>query len=261
LLGRVAAYGEFVAAGQKDDPGFLYVYHGAEGKIDGLDIDNNDDHLREAIKIANPSATGEGAFVDLDAQVRAFRDQSPGVARRFILNVWGHGSDEQWLPPGRWEQLADPDRVVEPGTRVFLGFDGSMVADSTALVGVTAEGRGEPTSPPIVILEDDIHEQWAAWEKKANTTKAARTPHAFVVGVWEPVNGYIDRDAVNRTLRVQGIRRAGDVVRSVRLVPRNCGVGSRVAIPGQARRESCREVPNEQALQVVGVVQPHVHHG
>jgi phage terminase large subunit-like protein len=166
LLGRIADYGEQVARRDIDDPGFLYTYHGAEGRLDGLDLTDPADIAR-AIEIANPSAAGEGAFVDIGLHVRGYLDLPPGRARRYYLNIWGHGGDEQWLPEGIWPQLAEPARVVEPGTKVFVGFDGAWVRDTCALVAVTAE----------------------------------ENPHVFVRGVWEPNGGEIDRRAVDRAVR------------------------------------------------------------
>jgi phage terminase large subunit-like protein len=188
LLGRIAEYGEQVAAGEIDDPGFLYMYFGGGGQLDGLDLADDDD-LREAIRRANPPARGEHAFVNVDRVVRGFRDLQPGRARRYFLNVWGQGGDEQWLPEGAWDKLADPSRVVEPGTEIFLGFDGSMVGDSTALVAVTAAGRHAPR-PEIYVLDPD------APPKEPAPEPPSEKPHVFVLGVWQPKDGYIPRDEV-----------------------------------------------------------------
>jgi phage terminase large subunit-like protein len=192
LLGRIADYGEQVARGEIDDAGFLYTYHGAEGRLDGLDLADDAD-LERAIALANPSASGERAFVDVGLMRRGYRDLPPGRARRYYLNIWGHGGDEQWLPEGRWGQLADPDRTVEPGTKIFAGFDGSWVRDSTAIVAVTAEERVR--APQIFILDDD------APPKEPEPEPAPKPPHVFVVGVFEPKDGEIDRGAVDAAVR------------------------------------------------------------
>jgi phage terminase large subunit-like protein len=197
LLGRICDYGEQVADGVVDDPGFLFVYHGAEGHLDGLDL-SDDDVLREEIRFANPSASGERAFVDVDAMVRTFRDLPPGRAKRYILNVWGAGGDEQWLPEGRWEQLADPGRTVEPGTKVYAGFDGSQYRDSTAVVCVTADGRETPRLQGRWLREDGGEpEPMIKYPPEPPPAK----PHVFVPGVFEPVGGEIDRPAVDKTVR------------------------------------------------------------
>ena len=57
--------------------------------------------------------------------------------RRFRLGQWT-ATDKAWLPAGVWSALGAPGRPSPPpGTRVWLGFDGSYSGDSTALVGVT----------------------------------------------------------------------------------------------------------------------------
>jgi phage terminase large subunit-like protein len=59
--------------------------------------------------------------------------------RRFRLGQWT-ATDQAWLPYGAWAACAaaGADRPP-PGTRIYLGFDGSYSGDSTALVGVTDE--------------------------------------------------------------------------------------------------------------------------
>jgi len=69
--------------------------------------------------------------------------------RRYRLGQWT-ATDQAWLPYGAWAACGAAGRPAPPpGTRVWLGFDGSYSGDSTALVGVT----------------DDLH--------------------VFVVGCWE----------------------------------------------------------------------------
>lgn len=59
--------------------------------------------------------------------------------RRFRLGQWT-ATDQAWLPYGAWAALAAPGRPVPPpGTKIWLGFDGSYSGDSTALVGVTED--------------------------------------------------------------------------------------------------------------------------
>lgn len=167
LLGRLVEYAEEVEAGRVDDPRFLYVCHSAEGQLDGLDLTVDAD-LEEAIRRANPSARGEHPFVDVAEVRRRYRELPPGQAKRYFLNIWGRGGDEQWLPEGRWEELAAPDRVVEPGTAMFLGFDGSDRNDSTALVGVTGDDV-----PHVVVL--------GVWERPEKAPEAWSVPRHEVL--------------------------------------------------------------------------------
>ena len=57
--------------------------------------------------------------------------------RRYRLGQWT-ATDQAWLPYGAWAACAAAGRPQPPpGTRVWLGFDGSLGNDSTALMGVT----------------------------------------------------------------------------------------------------------------------------
>jgi phage terminase large subunit-like protein len=61
--------------------------------------------------------------------------------RRFRMGQWT-ATDQAWLPYGAWSELAVPGTPLpDPGSRVWLGFDGSFSGDSTALVGVSEEGH------------------------------------------------------------------------------------------------------------------------
>jgi len=48
-------------------------------------------------------------------------------------------AEDAWVTPEQWSVLADPERLVEPGTEVVLFFDGSKSRDATALVGCVVE--------------------------------------------------------------------------------------------------------------------------
>jgi phage terminase large subunit-like protein len=59
--------------------------------------------------------------------------------RRYRLGQWT-ATDQAWLPYGAWASCGAAGRPLPPpGTRVWLGFDGSYSGDSTALVGVTED--------------------------------------------------------------------------------------------------------------------------
>jgi len=59
--------------------------------------------------------------------------------RRFRLGQWT-ATDQAWLPYGAWAACAAPGTPLPPpGTKIWLGFDGSYSGDSTALVGVTED--------------------------------------------------------------------------------------------------------------------------
>lgn len=133
LLGRLVDVQE-----RGNDETSLYTYHGAEGLIDDLNLDDPDG-FREAVLRANPSARGDDAFVDLEEIVARGFELRPAARRRYYLNIWGEGGDEAWLPEGRWKELVDCERQTPDGAPLYLGFDGSVRGDSTAIVGVTVD--------------------------------------------------------------------------------------------------------------------------
>lgn len=125
-----------------DDDSFLYVTHAAPADCDVWD--------KKAWKKANP-ALGDFLHIDgIEAAAKSLLPHRESQFRRLHLCQWV-GSEDAWIPWGIFDNVADPGRVVMPGTRVCLGFDGSWTRDATALVGVTVEER----------------------------------PHLFVLGLWE----------------------------------------------------------------------------
>jgi phage terminase large subunit-like protein len=151
LFGRLHAYGLKVATGEIVDPSFLFVwFHAAEH----WDLDDPEE-LRAATAEATPAS-----WQDIDRIVARYEvDRIPEHEfRRYHLAQLVR-PEGQWLPPGAWEDLADPDR--EPpaaGADVVAFFDGSYNGDSTALVGATLEER----------------------------------PYLFVIGCWERPQGAVE---------------------------------------------------------------------
>lgn len=121
----------------------------------------------EALKLANPAS-----WITVDSLARQAANPELTGAEVLQLHgcVWAVGASA-WLPAGSWAAIADPEREVEDGAKVVLGFDGSYNNDSTALVGCTIDER----------------------------------PHLFVVGVWErPPDARawkVPRDDVEQTVR------------------------------------------------------------
>ncbi|MFQ1002536.1 terminase TerL endonuclease subunit [Modestobacter sp. SSW1-42] len=117
------------------DPGFYFKEYAAP---EGCDLDDE-----AAWKIANP-ALGDFLFIDaMRAQRHTMREPA---FRRYKLGQWV-GSEDTWLKFGVWDALADPDREVPHGTKITLGFDGSVSGDSTALVAATVE-----TNPHLFVI-------------------------------------------------------------------------------------------------------------
>lgn len=75
----------------------------------------------------------------IEAEAAELAGRDPQQAERFFGNrlVYAKGT---WLPEGRWADTLDADRVVEDGTFVCGGFDGSENNDHTALRLETVDG-------------------------------------------------------------------------------------------------------------------------
>lgn len=90
-------------------------------------------------------------WVDLaaiEAEAAELLETDPTQAERFFGNrlVQGLGS---YMPEALWDATKDAGRLVRPGERVALGFDGSRSGDWTALRAETADGfRFTPTYGP-----------------------------------------------------------------------------------------------------------------
>lgn len=97
----------------------------------------SDDELLAALKVAY----GDAYWVDLDRLVKDIRDPDMPWedSRRFFFNHNVAGSGKA-IDPKMWDDLGNPDRVAPPGTRIGLGFDGSVSQDATVLRACTADG-------------------------------------------------------------------------------------------------------------------------
>ncbi len=119
------------------------VKHGREGNEafylkefsapDGCAVDD-----RQAWRAANPALADRRPFLAEDALAALARTTREATFRQLRLGQWVTQA-EGWLPFGAWDACR-ADRLVEPGERVVLAFDGSASGDSTALVGATLDG-------------------------------------------------------------------------------------------------------------------------
>lgn len=119
-------------AAEKQQRGLLY------DAVEGPWVEDLTDvvKLREAIRIAY----GDSTWVDVERIIEEVQDPAtdPADARRFYLNQLVKATDAA-VDPKLWARQKRT-RVVEPGTRIGLGFDGSISGDSTVLVGCTDDG-------------------------------------------------------------------------------------------------------------------------
>lgn len=96
--------------------------------------------VRPAVLASLKKAYGDATWVDLERLADELADPGTIDGRRFYMNQLV-GSSQRPVDIVAWENdLAVPDRIVEPGTRIGLGFDGSISDDSTVLYGCTADG-------------------------------------------------------------------------------------------------------------------------
>ncbi len=134
-------HGQRLVKGEVEDPSFFFSWHEPEKE-------NADWKSEDTWRQANPGF-GDLSLAEDFKSVIARTSESEFRTKR--LNQWVTAK-ESAFEQGVFEQLADPDRVVEHGTEIMLGFDGSYTGDSTALVGCTVEAV-----PHIFVIE--------AWEK------------------------------------------------------------------------------------------------
>jgi hypothetical protein len=115
--------------GAKD---FLYDSVEAPAGIDTADP--------EAVRQGVLAARGDSSWLDVDRIAATILDPRTreGEARRFYFNQVVAG-DDVWLDRSAWDDLA-ARRLVQPGTPITVGFDGSSTDDWTALRCETRDG-------------------------------------------------------------------------------------------------------------------------
>jgi phage terminase large subunit-like protein len=126
----------------------------------------------EAWGDANPALD---LFLDREALRSNLVTSREDSFRTYRLGQWT-GAVGSWLPWGTWEPLAR-DRVLEPGERIVVGFDGSASGDSTALVASTLDP--DPFVAVLGVWEDSGDPRW-------------RVPRAEVLDTVREVMGRYD---------------------------------------------------------------------
>lgn len=139
------------------------VQHGRDGEDrsfylkeyaapEGCDVDDE-----KAWRTANPALSCRRPFLALDGLRNARGSLREPTFRQLRLGQWVTGAD-RWLPFGRWDDLADPDREVPDGTRIVAAFDGSASGDSTVLIACTL--GPDPHVFPIGVWESPGDKRW-----------------------------------------------------------------------------------------------------
>jgi hypothetical protein len=99
-----------------------------------------DVHDTKALKLANPASWISQAYLRRQAE-------DPELTDAQVLQLHGcvwAASETTWLEPEKWAARANPERRLEQGERLVLGFDGSYRRDATALVACTLDGFVSP---------------------------------------------------------------------------------------------------------------------
>lgn len=127
--------------------------------------DDPDEKLLAALRVAY----GDAWWVDLNRLVADIRDpETPWEdSSRFFFN-WNVDDRQKAVATKRWEELARADIVVPAGTRIGLGFDGSISEDATALIGC-AVVDGVPHTFEIKV-----------WERPKDAPRGWRIPRSDV---------------------------------------------------------------------------------
>jgi phage terminase large subunit-like protein len=141
-----------------DDPSFYYREFSAPA--DCL-LDDED-----AWAIANPAL---GDFLALDAMRTVRHTMRESTFRRQRLGQAVYGS-ETWISTEAWKAAADPERVIEDGEEVCLGFDGSFNRDGTALVMISCS---RPHHLQILGLWEKTPEDRADWKVSTSEVENA----------------------------------------------------------------------------------------
>lgn len=121
---------------------------------------------QERLLAALDEAYGDAWWVDKGRLLKEMADPTHpwDESLRFWFNIRTAGMGRA-VDPRRWDELAQP-QDVPAGTRIGLGFDGSISQDATVLRGCTPEGYSfivrawarRPTDPPEWKVDrSDVH--------------------------------------------------------------------------------------------------------
>jgi len=118
---------ELMAAGRARDTGLLY---------DSLEAPAEAPLSAEAAPRVVELVRGDSHWLDVNGIVQSILDprNPPSRSRRFWYNQIV-AAEDAWVAPYEWDACERKDRLVEPGEKITLFFDGSKSDDATVLVG------------------------------------------------------------------------------------------------------------------------------
>lgn len=172
-------YAELIGKGKVSDPNLFYAHRFAPADMPT----DTPDQVRAALLEATGPATWSG---DIDALVSHFFE--PKVDRAYYKRVWfnqWHRGGQQAFDVRRWRDLAVPDRSIEAGQLVTLGFDGARRRDATGLVATDvlagfqqvvavwerpadAPDEWEVPSDEVDAAVEEAFSRWSVWRMYAD---------------------------------------------------------------------------------------------
>jgi phage terminase large subunit-like protein len=159
LCYRLYQYGKQLISHELEDDTFFFAWWGSP--------DDADPSLPQTWEASNP---GYNDLLDPADFVSTFAQHSAkGTINDFKtkrMNQWV-SQVKAWMPDGAWSLCERQFEFTPPPKGVVLGFDGSNVGDSTALVAVTVE-----PDPKLIVL--------GAWEKPIGQDIEWRVPREDV---------------------------------------------------------------------------------
>jgi hypothetical protein len=146
---------------------------------DDTDI-NDDDSLRSGLL----AARGDSVWVPIERLMIDMRDtRDPEVyRRRFYLNQIREESDT-WITASEWAATERPE-VVPENTQIAIGFDGSYVNDTTALVATTLATGYQWVVRYWERPKGVVGENWEVPEAEVNAAVAAAFDRYRVVRMY-----------------------------------------------------------------------------
>jgi hypothetical protein len=140
-------------------------------------LEDSDEVLKAALQVAY----GDAWWIDLDRIVAEVRDPESTWedSERFYFN---HNVDDRRkaVETKRWKDLARPGITVPAGTRIGVGFDGSLSDDCTVLIGC-AMVDGTPHTFEIEV-----------WQRPPDAPKTWRVPRREIRDRLAEVMAYWD---------------------------------------------------------------------
>lgn len=147
---RMREQHELVQSGKARDVGVLY---------DSIEAHPKTPMVFDVLEQVIPVIRGDAVWLNVEAILARIGNTTTSVARsrRMWLNQIVADEDALYAPQ-EWDALRRPLRMLRPGDRVVLGFDGGRVDDATALVAIRVEDKS--VWPLLIEERDPDVEDW-----------------------------------------------------------------------------------------------------